>query len=99
MRGVDFCKKSLRNITDQQKQNHQAVLKDLLECNEEDLQFFDNVITEDESWFFKYYSNTERQNNELYIPPAPWQKKLTCPSLQAQIVNFVFYVEVIKKLF
>ncbi|GFW51490.1 protein GVQW3 [Trichonephila clavipes] len=47
-----------------QKQNRDAVSKDLLERIEEDPHFFDNVITGDESWFFQYDPETKRQIKE-----------------------------------
>ncbi|GFY00026.1 protein GVQW3 [Trichonephila clavipes] len=47
-------------LTDVQKQNREAVSKDLLERIEEDPHFFGNVITGDENWFFQYDSETKQ---------------------------------------
>lgn len=46
-----------------------------LKHNDEDPQFFDNVITGDKSSFFKYNPETKFQSNKWHTLQPPWQKK------------------------
>ncbi|GFV79805.1 protein GVQW3 [Trichonephila clavipes] len=65
LRMRNICAKLVPKVlTDVQKQNREAVSKDLLERIEKDPHFFVNAITGDESWFFQYEPETKRQNNE-----------------------------------
>ncbi|GFW86209.1 protein GVQW3 [Trichonephila clavipes] len=68
-------------LTDVKNQNREAVSKDLLERIEEDPHFFDNVITEDESWFS--FSTIPRQNIKAtngILRNRLDRRKLACPS-------------------
>ncbi|GFW15117.1 HTH_48 domain-containing protein [Trichonephila clavipes] len=62
-------------LTDVQKQNREAVSKDLLERIQEDPHFFDNIITGDESWFFQYDPQTKIRATDGTLPHSPRQKK------------------------
>ncbi|GFU37333.1 uncharacterized protein TNCV_4273181 [Trichonephila clavipes] len=68
-------------LTDFQKQNHEAISKDLLERIEEDPHFFGNVITEDME--VGSFSTTPRQNvratNDT-LRNHLGKRKLSCPS-------------------
>ncbi|GFX69098.1 hypothetical protein TNCV_4945971 [Trichonephila clavipes] len=73
-----FVPKVLMNV---QKQNREAVSKDLLERIEEDPHFFDNVITGDMK--VGSFSTTPRQNVRATNGPLRNRldrRKLACPS-------------------
>lgn len=78
-------------LTEQQKENREAVAKDLLERIEEDPQFFDNVITGDESWFFEYDPETKRQSCEWHTPQSPRQKKARMSKSRMKAMLIVFF--------
>ena len=46
-------------LTNKQKENRKNVCLDLLQCVENDKNFFKHVITGDESWIFKYDPETK----------------------------------------
>lgn len=80
-----------KDLTNEQKQNRQAVSKDLLERIEEDPRFFDNVITGDESWFFEYDPETKRQSSEWHTPQSPRQQKARMSKSSTKEMLIVFF--------
>ncbi|GFU67138.1 mariner Mos1 transposase [Trichonephila clavipes] len=87
-----ICGKLVPKVfTDVQKQNRDAVSKDLLERIEEDPYFVDNVITGDESWFFQYDPETKRQSNEWHTPQSPGQKKARMSKSRMKTTLIAFF--------
>ncbi|GFT36165.1 histone-lysine n-methyltransferase setmar-like protein [Trichonephila clavipes] len=78
-------------LTDVQKQNHEAVSKDLSERIEEDPHFFDVVITGDKSWFFQYDPETILQSNELHTSQSPRLKKARMSKSRMKAMFIIFF--------
>ncbi|GFX26104.1 protein GVQW3 [Trichonephila clavipes] len=91
-----ICTKLLPKVlTDVQKQNREAVLKDLLERIEEDPLFFNNLITGDKSWFYQYDTETKRQSNEWHTPQSPRQKKARIFKSRMKAMLIVFFTRTV----
>ena len=56
-----------KNLTNKQKENQRNVCLDILERIENDENFFEYVITGDESWIFKYDPKTKQQSSEWHV--------------------------------
>ncbi|GFW95487.1 mariner Mos1 transposase [Trichonephila clavipes] len=84
---------SVRMIAEQLRMDKMVAHKiiSLLERIEEDPNFFDNVITGDESWFFQYYPETKHQSNEWHTPPSPRQKKARMSKSRMKAMLTVFF--------
>ncbi|GFY04546.1 nicotinate-nucleotide pyrophosphorylase [Trichonephila clavipes] len=78
-------------LTDVQKQDREAVSKDLLERIEKNPLFFDNVITGDESWFFQFDPETKCQSNRRHTPQSPRQKKARMSESRMKPMLIVFF--------
>ena len=73
---AEICAKLVPKIlTNEQKENRRNVCLDLLECIENDKNFFKHVITGDETWIFEYDPDTKRQSSEWHTSNSPRPKK------------------------
>lgn len=71
-----ICAKMVpKNLTIEQKDTRKNVCVDLLEKIANDPEFFNCVITGDESWIFEYDPETKRQSEEWHTPSSPRPKK------------------------
>src|SRR6187551_2359503 len=64
-----------KNLTTEQKDNRKNVCVDLLERIANDQEFFNCVITGNESWIFEYDPETKRQSKEWHTSSSPRPKK------------------------
>ncbi|GFV01263.1 histone-lysine n-methyltransferase setmar-like protein [Trichonephila clavipes] len=60
----------VRMLLEQQGMDKMVVRKIIKDPNT-----FDNIVTEDESWFFHYDPETKRQSNKWHTPQSPRQNK------------------------
>ena len=63
-----------QNLTTEQKAHRRDVCLDLLDCLEEP-EFFNRVITGDESWIMEYDSEIKRQSREWHTANSPVPRK------------------------
>jgi len=64
-----------RLLTPEQKEIRMNICVDILQNTENDPNFLENIITCDESWFFKCDPESERQSMCWKSPSSPRQKK------------------------
>jgi len=64
-----------KNFTTEQKANRRDVCLDLLDRLEREPEFFNHVITVDESWILEYDPETKRQSREWHTAKSPHPKK------------------------
>jgi len=69
-----------RILTHDQKQSWLHISSDLLRNAE----MFGRVITGDDTWCFKYNTETKRQSLQWKTQNSPWQKKSTHVSVAGQ---------------
>jgi len=73
---IKICAKMVpKNLSQDQKDNRRDRCLDVLEHIENDPSFLERVITGDESWIFKYDSETKRQSQKCILQPHQGQKK------------------------
>jgi hypothetical protein len=71
-----MCAKMVpKNLNDDQKACRNEVLAEMLEWLKTEPYFLNQVITGDESWFFEYEPEMERQSEEWHMTQSPRQKK------------------------
>ena len=64
-----------RLLTDDQREQRQTIAGDLLERSCEDVQFFENIVTGDESWAYGYDPEIKQQSPQWKGPLSPRPKK------------------------
>ena len=64
-----------KNLSTEQKAIRRDVCLDLLDCLEREPEFFNHVITGDESWILEYDLETKRQIREWHTANSPHPKK------------------------
>ena len=64
-----------KNLKTEQKANRRDVFLDLLDRLEREPEFFNHVITGDESWILEYEPETKRQSREWRTAYSPHPKK------------------------
>jgi len=64
-----------KNLTTEQKTSRRDVCLDLLDRLERELEFFNRVITGDESWILEYDPETKRLSRECHTANSPHPKK------------------------
>ena len=71
-----MCNKMVpKNLTTVQKASRRDVCLDLLDRLEREPEFFNGVITGDESWILEYDPETKRQSREWHTANSPRPKK------------------------
>lgn len=64
-----------RVLSNEQKVNRKQISQEILNCVQRNPNFFDNVITGDETWCFEYDPETKRQSTEWHTKNSPRPKK------------------------
>ena len=79
-----------KNLTTEQKASRKDVCLDLLDCLEEP-EFFNRVITGDESWIMEYDSEIKRQSREWHTANSPVPRKREWANPKSNRCSFVFF--------
>lgn len=80
-----------KNLTTEQKDNRKNVCVDLLERIANDQEFFNCVITGDESWIFEYDPETKRQSKEWHTSSSPRPKKCRMSKSKIKTMLICFF--------
>ncbi|XP_033230224.1 uncharacterized protein LOC117181538 [Belonocnema kinseyi] len=78
-----------------------TVAEDCLEQVENDPTLLDQVITDDDSWFFQYNPETKRQSSQWVSPHAPRPKKarMSKSKVKTMIITFFDSYRIVHKEF
>ena len=79
-----------KNLSVGQKANRLEICQDLLGRLEIEPNFFDKVITGDESWVLDYDHETKRQNEEWQMKSSPRSKKARMSRSRVKTMIIVF---------
>ena len=87
-----ICAKMVpRLLTDDQKQRRVDACQDILQQLEANPELLNNVITGDESWFFRYDPETKRQSLQWKTPASPRPKKARMSKSKVKTMLIVFF--------
>ena len=75
----------------EQKEHRVNCCADTLENIENDTDFFQNVITCDETWIFQYDPETKRQSMHWKSPQSPRKKKAPMSKSKFKAMMIVFF--------
>jgi len=78
-------------LTPEQKEHRVNCCADTLENIENDPDFFQNVITCDETWIFQYDPETKRQSMHWKSPQSPRKKKARMSKSKFKAMMIVFF--------
>jgi len=78
-------------LTVEQKETHLAVDRDLLQCADDDANLMKTVITSDESWVYRYDSETKAQSSQWKTPGSPRPKKADQIWSKVKVMLTVFF--------
>jgi len=78
-------------LTPEQKEHRVNCCVDTLENIENDPDFFQNVITCDETWTFQYYPETKQQSMHWKSPQSPRKKKALMSKSKFKAMMIVFF--------
>jgi len=80
-------------LTSEQKEHRENCCVDTFENIENDPDFFQNVITCDETWVFQYDPETKRQSMHWKSPQTPRKKiaRMSKSKFRAMMVVFFLY--------
>ena len=70
-----YAKLVPKNLSDEQKDNHVLVSREILNCVTSEPDFLQGVITRDETWVFEYDPTTKRQSSDWHTSESPRPKK------------------------
>ncbi len=79
-----------KNLSAEQKHDRMATAQDCLEQVESDPTLLNRVITGDESWFFQYYPEMERQSQQWMSPGSARPKKVKMSKSKVKTMIIVF---------
>jgi len=79
-----------KNLSDEQKDNHVLVSRELLDCVTSEPGFLQWVITEDETWIFEYNPTTKRQSSEWHTYQSPRTKKARMSKSRVKTMLIIF---------
>ena len=80
-----------RNLTEQQRDVRVSVCAELLEEVEADPELMEQVITNDESWFFQYDPETKRQSFEWRLKGSSRPKKARMSKSKVKCMFVCFF--------
>ena len=80
-----------KNLTNKQKENWRNVCLDLPECIRNDKNFLKHVITGDESWIFRVWSQNQRLSLEWHTSNSPCLKKARMSKLKIKSMLICFF--------
>jgi len=86
-----YAKLVLKNLSVEQKANRLEICQNLLGRLEIETDFFDKVITGDESWVFDYDFETKRQRVEWHTKSSPHMKKARMRRSRVKTTIIVFF--------
>jgi len=79
-----------RLLTSEQKEIRMNICADILQTNENDPNFLENVITCDESCFFQYNPESKCQSMHWKSPSSPRQKETQQSKSKFKAMMFFF---------
>jgi len=86
------CTKSVPHLlTDDQREQHQIIARDLFERSYQDVQFLKNIVTGDESWFYGYNPQTKQQSSQRKSPMSLWPKKGRQVRSKTKVMSLAFF--------
>ena len=81
-----------RLLTDDQREQRQTIARDLFERSCEDVQFFKNTVTGDESWVYGYDPETKQQSSQWKGPKSPRPNKGRQVRSKTKVVLLAFLI-------
>ena len=78
-------------LTDEQKENRVSISRELLDRVRGDPNFFEQVITGDETWVFEYDPETKRQSSEWHTTRVPLTKEGSNEQIKDEIDAHCFF--------
>ena len=87
---LDMRKMVPKNLTTEEKANRRDVCLDLLDCLEREPEFFNRVITGDESWNLEYDPKTKCQSWEWHTAnyPRPKKARMSKSKIKSMLICF-----------
>lgn len=86
------CTKMVQKVlTDNEKSRRVETCQENVNMCKHERKFFDNVITEDETWVSEYDLETKRQSSEWHTHSSPPQKKARMSKSKIKIMLIVFF--------